>query len=80
MFRQPALGPLRPLQALALGALLCAALATVPALADEAVPAAPALRRDTTPLDDYVARAMRTFDTPGVAIAVVEGDRIATHT
>ncbi|MEX1827325.1 serine hydrolase domain-containing protein [Luteibacter sp. CQ10] len=80
MFRQPAPGTIRPFHVLALGVALCAALAVAPALADEPAPAAPALKRDTTPLDDYVARAMRTFDTPGVAIAIVEGDRIATHT
>lgn len=80
MFRQSVPGPLRPFQVLALGGVLCASLAMAPALAGEPPSSAPALKRDTTPLDDYVARAMRTFDTPGVAIAVVEGDRIATHT
>ncbi|MGN6092457.1 MAG: serine hydrolase [Luteibacter jiangsuensis] len=80
MFRQPTAGAIRPLHTLALGAALCAAIAMAPALADERAPAATVLQRDATPLDDYVARAMRTFDTPGVAIVVVDGDRIATHT
>lgn len=67
-------------RALVLGATLSAALATAVAQAGEPSSAGPVLRRDTTPLDDYVARAMRTFDTPGVAVTVVEGDDIATHT
>ena len=30
-------------------------------------------------LDDYAARAMKTFDTPGMAVVIVEGNDISTH-
>jgi len=36
----------------------------------------PALSQD---LDAYATRAMKTFDTPGMAAVVVEGDRATTH-
>ncbi|WP_222615729.1 serine hydrolase [Dyella telluris] len=36
---------------------------------------------DSTPdLDAFARKAMQTFDTPGMAVTVVEGDTIATHT
>lgn len=33
----------------------------------------------TPELDAYAHKAMQTFDTPGMAVTVVEGDNVATH-
>jgi CubicO group peptidase (beta-lactamase class C family) len=34
---------------------------------------------DAASLDAYASKAMHTFDTPGMAVTIVEGDRISTH-
>ncbi|MFA6229255.1 MAG: serine hydrolase [Rhodanobacter sp.] len=31
------------------------------------------------PLDAYAAKAMKTFDTPGMAVVIVDGEHISTH-
>lgn len=55
----------------------CLAAAFMPfgAMADQTAPIATTAR-----FDAYADRAMRTFDTPGMAVTVVQGDTITTHT
>ncbi|MEW9625756.1 serine hydrolase [Rhodanobacter geophilus] len=41
--------------------------------------ATPVLAAAPQALDAYAARAMRTFDTPGMAVVIVDGDKTTTH-
>ena len=41
--------------------------------------ATPASAAASQALDAYASRAMRTFDTPGMAVVVVDGDQTTTH-
>jgi CubicO group peptidase (beta-lactamase class C family) len=34
----------------------------------------------TSDLDAFARQAMQTFDTPGMAVTIVDGDRVTTHT
>lgn len=42
--------------------------------------ATPAAAVSTASLDAYAHQAMRTFDAPGMAVTIVDGETIATHT
>ena len=54
----------------------CMALVMLPcALAAATMPQAAA----SPALDGFATRAMQTFDTPGMAVVVVDGDTVATH-
>jgi CubicO group peptidase (beta-lactamase class C family) len=54
----------------------CMALVMLPcALAAATMPQAAA----SPALDGFATRAMQTFDTPGMAVVVVDGDAVATH-
>lgn len=46
---------------------------------DAALAATTAAPAAATTLDAFAERAMRTFDTPGMAVTVVQGDTITTH-
>jgi CubicO group peptidase (beta-lactamase class C family) len=57
----------------AIASRLLLLFALLPAVAGAQTPAAGGLPRD---LDDFVARVMRTFDVPGVSLAVVKDDAV----
>jgi CubicO group peptidase (beta-lactamase class C family) len=66
MVRRPALAALRG----------CATVVVVVALLQTATRARPELVEGPPDLDPWIARAMRTFDVPGLAIAIVKDDAV----